>query len=295
MNQTRLETSYRSCRDLARRTARNFYLSFRGLPADHFDAMCALYAFLRLTDDLVDAPGPSADQRAGALDDWRDQLQRAASGCPLDGDDEVFPALADTIARYQIPTEYLVAVLDGVEMDLAMTGYETFAELERYCHHVAGAVGGCCIHVWGFHDPRAIATAMDCGTAFQLTNILRDLAEDIDMQRVYLPAEDLDRFGYTVADLAERRVNNAFRRLMQFEVDRAWSYYRRAEALFEYLEPRGRPILRAMLKVYTGLLGEIERRDGDVFTRPVRLPAWRKLLIAADAMLRRRWTSVRGS
>jgi 15-cis-phytoene synthase len=205
------------------------------------------------------------------------------------GEHPVFPALAEVVARHRIPHEYLFAVIDGVRDDLDPTGFETFDDLSRYCYHVAGAVGLCCIHVWGFRDERAIERAIDCGMAFQLTNILRDLGEDAGMGRIYLPREDLQRFDYTEHDLAAHCRDERFHRLMRFQVDRTKEYYRRAEELFDYLEPAGKPIYAAMLRIYGGLLAKIERRDYDVFSRRIRLPRWRKLLIALGAVVRYRW------
>jgi phytoene synthase len=201
----------------------------------------------------------------------------------------VFPALADVVRRHGIPPEHLAAVIDGVAMDLEPAGFETFGELADYCYHVAGAVGLCCIHVWGFHGGQAAGRAIDCGTAFQLTNILRDLGEDAAMGRVYLPREDLRRFGYSLDDLRAGRRTDAFRELMRFQVARAREHYARAERLFDDLDPPGRPIFAAMLRIYGGLLEEIERREYDVFSRRLRLPKWRKLWIAGDAIVRHRW------
>ena len=143
----------------------------------------------------------------------------------------------------------------------------------------------CCIHIWGFHGGEAAQRAIDCGTAFQLTNILRDVGEDADAGRVYLPAEDLQRFGVTVEDLIAQRCDDRFRALMAFEAERAKAFYASAEQLLPCLEPHGRPIMKAMLQIYGGLLGEIERRQFDVFSQHVSLPRWRKLWIAADALI----------
>jgi phytoene synthase len=140
--------------------------------------------------------------------------------------------------------------------------------------------------VWGFHDGRARDRAVDCGLAFQLTNILRDLGEDAAMGRVYLPGEDLRRFGLTAADVAGHCRDERFVELMKFEVERARSFYRRAEELFEYLEPPGKRVLSAMLRIYGGLLTRIERSGYDVYRRRIRLPAWRKLWIALDTVVR---------
>ena len=180
-------------------------------------------------------------------------------------------------------------MIDGVEWDLHPVEVATFEELERYCYHVAGAVGLCCIHVWGFReDPAVRQLAIDCGLALQLTNILRDLAEDADRGRIYLPREDLERFGYSPDDLHRRVRDRRFRDLMQFEVDRAKGYYARGERLLDHLAPTGKPILRAMLDIYGGLLREIERRDFDIYSQRVTLPKWQKLWYAGRAVLKQR-------
>lgn len=281
-----LDESYAYCRSLSRRTGENFYFSFLTLPAEKFRDMCVLYAFMRICDDIGDDDGLPIAERSRRLAEWRDGLQRA-----LEGDcsrHELFPALAELVGRYRIPPEHLLTVIDGVESDLDSPVFETFDDLSRYCYQVAGAVGLCCIHVWGFRDGRAIERAVDCGVAFQLTNILRDLGEDAAMGRIYLPREDLERFGYTADDIAAHRRDDRFRELMRFEVDRARSYYRRAEELFDQLEPAGRPIFSAMLRIYGGLLREIEGRDYDVYSRRISLSRWRKLRIALGAIVRHR-------
>ena len=205
------------------------------------------------------------------------------AGEPVD----VFPALADAVTGFGIPSAELEAVLDGMSMDLQPRTYATYADLRVYCDRVAGAVGRCCLHIWGFHDPAALETAEDCGLALQLTNILRDLGQDTSMGRVYLPQEDLRRFGVSVEDLVAGRVDERFRELMRFEVSRAREHYAASERLFEQIDPPGRPVLRAMLRVYGGLLGRIERVDYDVFTHTIRLPAWRKALVGVAAVLGR--------
>lgn len=282
-----LPESYAYCKALAQRTARNFYYSFLTLPADGFRDMCVLYAFMRVCDDISDDESLPVDTRLEQLRQWRGSLERALAG---EGFDHVlFPALADVVARHQIPREYLEAVIDGVGMDLQPGGFETFEDLRRYCYHVAGAVGLCCIHIWGFRDERARDAAVDCGIAFQLTNILRDLGEDAGRDRVYLPREDLCRFGYTESDLRNHLRNGHFVELMRFQVDRARGYFSAAERLFDYLEPAGKPVLSAMIRIYGGLLAQIEHHNYDVFARQIRLPGWRKAMISLDTIVRRRW------
>ena len=192
--------------------------------------------------------------------------------------------------RFDVPPELLFAVIDGVEMDLDRSRYQSFAELSEYCYRVASVVGLACIHIWGFRDPAALEPARQCGLAFQLTNILRDLKEDADRDRVYLPQEDLDRFGYTVADLKRGVRDGRFRALMQFEIERAEALYQQAAELEHWLEPAGRRIFSAMLATYAALLAEIKRRDGDVLSTRIRLNWWRKLQIAGRGLLQARHT-----
>jgi phytoene synthase len=294
-----LTESYEYCHELTQRTAHNFRFSFLTLSADRRRAMDALYAFNRITDDLGDEDDVSLELKRARLATWRQSLRFILSpGGDIDSnnvpgtgeigtfsDHPSHPAIADMVATYRIPLEYLFAVIDGVEMDLHPAEIVTFTDLQRYCYHVAGAVGLCCIHVWGFHDERAISLASDCGLALQITNILRDIGEDADLGRIYLPREDLERFGYSADDLRARVVNQQFHDLMRFQVDRARYYYARSEQLFEYLEPPGKPILRAMIDIYAGLLHQIERSNFDVFSKRASLPKWKKIWFAVRAMM----------
>lgn len=280
-----LADSYRFCQELAKRTAGNFYYTFLTLPRERFEAMCALYAFMRITDDLGDSD-ESLESRREALARWRQSLTVAVADGR--GDHALHPALVAVLRKYQVPAAYLHDVITGVEMDLRPVVFATFPDLERYCYHVAGAVGLACIHIWGFHDERAKAAAIECGLAFQLTNILRDLAEDADKGRMYLPAEDLARFNYGADEIAQRVRDERFQQLMQFETDRAQSYYSRAGRLLLYLDPPGVPIFEAMLGIYGGLLKAIVRRRFDVYSSRVRLSRWRKTFIAARALVKHR-------
>jgi phytoene synthase len=289
---SQLTASYSYCRRLARRSASSFYYSFWLLPRPQRQAMYALYAYLRQTDDWGDSAEPIESRRT-ALAGWRRSLERALDGrmeAPFDEQcaGRLWPALADCVRRFDVPPELLFAVIDGVEMDLDRSRYQSFAELSEYCYRVASVVGLACIHIWGFRDPAALEPARQCGLAFQLTNILRDLKEDADRDRVYLPQEDLDRFGYTVADLKRGVRDGRFRALMQFEIERAEALYQQAAELEHWLEPAGRRIFSAMLATYAALLAEIKRRDGDVLSTRIRLNWWRKLQIAGRGLLRAR-------
>ena len=275
-----LARSYAFCERLARREAANFYHAFRILPTEQRRSMCALYAFMRLTDDLADGPG-APDEKLGPLGDWRRQLSQALAGSYSH---PVHAALHHTMQAHAIPGEYLEAVLDGVEMDLAPVVFPTFADLYRYCYRVASVVGLACIHIWGFQDDRAKLHAEQAGIAFQLTNILRDLAEDAARDRIYLPREDLERFGYTEQELRRGERNDRFHALMRFQVDRARSYYAAASPLLSLLTPHGRAVYLVMLRTYRGLLDAIERRDYDVFSSRVRLSNWWKLGIVLRSL-----------
>jgi phytoene synthase len=269
---------------MARRSASNFYFTFFLLPAGQRRAMFALYAFLRHTDDLSDAHQP-ADQRSMALRRWRTSLDQALQGQGQGQFDSPFlPALADTVARYEIQPGHLHAVIDGVEQDLSTRRYETFAELQGYCHQVASAVGLACIQVWGFRGIEAFEPARQCGVAFQLTNILRDLKEDADRGRVYLPAEDFRRFDYSPDELARQVRDERLRALVRFQIARTEEFYEQGRELGRWLEPGGRRIFEAMHGAYRQLLAEIQRRDGDLFHKRVRLSRWRKLRVTLAAL-----------
>jgi phytoene synthase len=268
-----LAHSFAWCERLARREAANFYHAFRLLPRRQRLGMCALYSFLRVSDDLVDGPGPAPDRRQ-RLDDWRRRLDLALAGT---GSHPLHPALCDTVRTHGIPPEYLHAALDGVAMDLDVAHYDTFADLYLYCYRVASVVGLSCIHIWGFAQEQARPYAESAGVAFQLTNILRDLAEDAGRGRVYLPAEDLERFGYGPEQLCRGERGERFEALMRFEAERARGYYAAAAPLVPLLPPAGRAVFLVMLRTYAGLLDAIARRNFDVFGGRVRVSRWYKL------------------
>jgi phytoene synthase len=270
-----LRRSYTYCEQLARREAGNFYHAFRVLPNPQRRAMCALYAFLRIADDLSDASGEPAEKRL-PLANWRRGLEQSLQG---EYSHPLHAAFHDTVRTHHIPREYLDAVLDGVEMDLAPVSYATFEELRLYCYRVASAVGLACIHIWGFENERAKVYAEHAGIAFQLTNILRDLGEDAARGRVYLPREELMQFGYDEGRFACGVRDDRFRALMRFQVERARHYYDAAGPLVPLLRPAGRAVFLVMSRTYRGLLDAIEQRDYDVFSSRVCLSTWRKLLL----------------
>ncbi len=279
-----LRESYRFCNAVARREARNFYYAFLLLPRDRRNSMCALYAFLRHTDDLADEPGPAAE-KARALESWRRALDAALAGDA--GAWPGLPALADTVARHAIPPHLLHEVIEGVSMDIQPRGFATFDELADYCYHVASVVGLCCLHIWGYRSEggEAERLAEHCGIALQLTNILRDVRDDAREGRIYLPREDLARFGVEPEELtASGRPGDRIRELLAFEGRRAYEFYEDARRLVPLVDPVGRPVLRTIVGIYRALLDEIARRDYNVLDGRISLPPWRKIAIALGAI-----------
>jgi phytoene synthase len=277
MNQ--VEQSYRYCIKVARSRAKNFYYSFVLLSRQQRKAMCAIYAFMRYCDDLSDEPGSSRV----AVSKWREELSEALegrfSGHPL------WPAFHHTVRRFGIPHEYFHQMIDGIESDLEPRRIETFDELYGYCYHVASVVGLTIIHIFGFDTRSALPLAEKCGVAFQLTNILRDIREDAERGRIYIPAEDLRRFGVTEDDLRAGRRDEPFLRLMRFEAARARSYYNESAPLLELIHPRSKSSLLALISIYSRLLERIEGTNYDVFSRRVRLSLFEKSWIVVRAFV----------
>ena len=283
-----LQSSREFCHEVARRSRSSFYPAFALLPKAKRVAMESLYAFLRHTDDLGDAAAP-INARRQALRRWRTLLCDAVEGVDVSGlaesGDEPFvkllPALTDAMRSYGISAVLLATVIDGVDMDVEGRTYETFDELSQYCHCVASAVGLACIKIWGCRGREVYGLAGDCGLAFQMTNILRDLKEDAQQGRVYLPQRELAEFGYTADDLRAGVADERFARLMAFQIDRARRLYRSGAALYDHLERDGRRIFGMMFSTYYALLQRIARQSDAVLRGRVALLRWRKAAIAA--------------
>jgi phytoene synthase len=297
-----LEQSYEWCTQVAKAQAKNFYYSFLLLPAPQRRAMCAMYAFMRYCDDLsdgalggndagADAGSASAEDRAAAIGAWRRDLDLALIGRAPEH--PLWPAFVHAVKKYRIPHYYFFQMIEGVSSDLEPRRIRTFDELYDYCYHVASVVGLTIIHIFGFDDtdsPSALVLAEKCGVAFQLTNILRDVREDLEKGRVYLPAEDLDRFGVSVRGF-QPAAN--FAELMAFEAKRAREYYRESAPLIELIHPESRASLRALIGIYSRLLDRIVASNYDVLSRRIRVPAWEKVWILTRSQFKSRGSAGR--
>ena len=280
--ESEVELSYSECRRVARASASNFYYAFFMLPQAKRDALCALYAFMRLVDDVSDTVGSAADKQRG-LSHWRASLDAAAAGDV--SSHPILPAFADTIERFHIPARYFHDLISGAEMDLTVGEYPTFDRLREYCYRVAGTVGLTCLHVFGFDDPHAPDLAEKLGIAFQLTNILRDVPKDYEMGRVYLPLEDLAEFGVHPASMARGPLTPEMRGLLEFEAARARNYYREGVELIPLVHADARASLWALVRIYSTLLRRIEARGYEVFSERVRLSTPEKTGILLRARL----------
>ena len=294
---TSVADSYEECHRIARASHSNFYYAFFLLSKPKRDALAALYAFMRLVDDVSDENQSLLAKQRG-LAKWRAAFDEAVTGhsqlfdgnaaMPLPsetvyGEAEVLPALVDTMHRYKIPARYLHDLISGAEMDLMVRTYPTFDRLREYCYRVAGTVGLTCTHVFGFHDARALDLAEKLGLAFQLTNIIRDVHEDYKLGRVYLPEEDLQRYGVSSKDFGRSETTLGVRELLRFEAERAWQLYEEGSALLGLIDTDSRGALWLLVHTYSALLGRIELLDFAVFGERVRLSKAEKMMFIAKA------------
>jgi squalene synthase HpnC len=292
-----LAESYEQCQRIARASHSNFYYAFFLLPKPKRDALAALYAFMRLVDDVVDE-GADVFAKQRGLAKWRAALDQyitgqdhvfdgnaamAAPALSLSGASEVLPALVDTTQRYKMPARYLHDLISGAEMDLTVKTYPTFDRLREYCYRVAGTVGLTCTHVFGFRDARALDLAEKLGLAFQLTNIIRDVHEDYKLGRVYLPEEDLQRYGVSPEGFGRNEATLGVRELLRFEAERAWQLYEEGSALLGLIDADSRGALWLLVHTYSALLGRIELLDFAVFGERIRLSKAEKMVFIAKA------------
>jgi 15-cis-phytoene synthase len=276
----KLEAAFRACRGVAWRNASNFACIEWLLPLDQRRGMQALYAFARRCDDIADSPEP-LDHRRRQLAAWREQLRRALAG---QAEDPILVALADTVSRFVVPQHLLWRIVEGVAMDLNHSGYASYADLRRYGEHVASAVGLSCLAIWGCRDDEAILPAADCGVAFQLTNILRDLQEDGRRGRIYLPHDELARFGVAPIDWLGDVGTQNLRDLLTFQCQRAAGLFAAGLRTERYLDLGPQRVFRLMWTTYRALLARIERNPLIVLRRRVCLSLPTKLFLASKLL-----------
>jgi phytoene synthase len=286
---TELEQAYAECRRVAHRSGPNFSVGFRFLPRAKRDAVYATYAFCRFIDDAVDE-NRSGDVRE-RLDRWEDELECCYSGAPTH---PIAIALADSAERYPIPKSAFAGLIEGCRMDLVKNRYADFAELMVYSDLVATTISTMSLAIFGYRAEEAVARGRDLATAFQLTNILRDVGDDIDKDRIYLPADEMARFGVSEEDLRQKRVTPGFQELMKFQVERVRAHYRDADPLLDLIDPDARRCTCLMGSVYYRVLGRIETSGYHVFGRRIGLSAFEKISLVARTYLEKapRWVNI---
>jgi phytoene synthase len=293
-----LNHAYAVCRGIARRAAKNFYYGFIVLPAEKRNALSAVYAFMRHADDIADEPGADAQQKRQKMQEWLEAAKAVFDGKPTD--DPVLMALGDAQKKFKIPPELFEKLVYGTSLDLEIPSVpgqpavvcQTFEDLKHYCYYVASVVGLVCIRIFGYEDSKAEFLAEDCGLAFQLTNIIRDIKEDATMGRIYIPEEDLARTNLTAASfapaaLADPAKVQQLRPALEYEAERARKYYESAKWLMELIEEDSRAALWVLVEIYSRLLRKITERNYDVLTERVRLSTWEKLKVLGRGFVMR--------
>lgn len=291
-----LEDSYELCRKITAKYSKTFYIGTMLMQPQKRQAIWAIYVWCRRTDELVDGPR-AAQTTPETLEHWEEQLESIFAGHPIDDADV---ALVDALHHFPVGIQPFREMIEGQRMDLYRSRYQTFEELELYCYRVAGTVGLMTTPVMGI-DPAGSTTPWDCyqnasvdptqeavalGIANQLTNILRDVGEDARRDRIYIPLDDLALFDYTEADLFDSVIDERWRELMRFQIQRARKFFASAESGIGYLCPDARFPVWAALLLYRGILDEIERNDYDVFNRRAYVSSRRKLMYLPVARLR---------
>jgi phytoene synthase len=304
-----IEAAYTTCRAIAKREAKNFYYSFVALPPHKRDAMCAIYAFMRRADDISDDETRDHAARREELARWT-KAWREGGPADVAPSDPVFVAVRDAQQRFAIPDELLEQLIQGTAMDLqpeaenrrgadGLDRFANFNDLYRYCYYVASVVGLVCIRIFGYQNRAAEKLAEETGIAFQLTNILRDVREDAERGRVYIPADELEASGTSAAALAAVRggsgLSDAQRLVLAGVARRARAYYQSADRLLPLIDADSRPALRVLVKIYSRLLSRIEAQRFDVFTTRVQVPTWQKVAILVGGMARMFALRLRGA
>jgi phytoene synthase len=289
-----LGRSYELCHEIAKREARNFYYSFLTLSRTKRNAMYAIYSWMRRLDDLADdAASPFEAEKA--VQQWKElthekldrssRLNGSLEPKGMSSTEDLWPALVDTVQRFKIPHHYFDEIIEGALMDQNITRYHSFEDLYQYCYRVASVVGLVCLRVFEFTNPQAEKNGEWLGIAFQLTNILRDVREDAERGRIYLPLSDLKEYGISEEDILEKRWSASLHDYFKSFSEKIESYYEKARPITGLVAKESRPTLKIMTEIYHGILDDIKRLDYQIFERRARVPTWKKFAIVAKYQL----------
>lgn len=279
----KLDIAYKHCRNITKSFAKTFYFTSFFLPVEKRKSSYAIYAFCRYMDDLVDRrdiiqskDSTEKENIIIAINTWKNDLRSVYNGDFIDN--PIMIAWKDTLSKYDIPEKYPNELIDGVNMDLTVKRYENFEMLKEYCYKVASVVGLMSIQIFGYTDADAFKYAIDMGTAMQLTNILRDIKEDAQNNRIYIPKNELEEFGYSEDDLMNYTFNDNFKKLMKFQIERADEYYSKADEGIKLIEKDSRLTVGLMSRNYRKILHEIKANNFDIFSKRNYVPLYKKLI-----------------
>ncbi|RME89078.1 MAG: phytoene/squalene synthase family protein [Planctomycetota bacterium] len=276
------QKSYQLAKEITKKGAKNFGFAFIFLPKKHQKAMEAIYSFARLVDDIADQENIPRETKKKQLEECRKNLQDAIhgeTGAPL------FLALSDTIQRFQIPEKYFFELIEGMEMDFYKTRYATFKELWKYCYHVASVVGLISLEIFGYKTPKAKELGISMGIALQLTNIIRDIEEDLERNRIYLPSQEMEKFRITEEELFAKKMTPKLKKFLHFQVERAKEYYSKSASLFPLIPRNTRYCPLALWDIYRHILMEIEKEDFEIFGKRIGISKGKKISLALNAWL----------
>jgi phytoene synthase len=283
LDKRKLDIAYKHCRNITKTFAKTFYFTSLFLPEEKKKSAYAVYAFCRYMDDLVDRgevihnkDNSERERIMRAINTWKNDLRSVYNGDFIDN--PIMIAWKDTLSKYDIPEKYPNELIDGVNMDLTTKRYDNFEQLKEYCYKVASVVGLMTIQIFGYADKEAFKFAVDMGIAMQLTNILRDIKEDAEKNRIYIPADDLRNFDYSEEDLLNLKMNENFKKLMKFQIERAEEYYSNADEGIKLIEKDSRLTVGLMSRNYHKILHEIKSNNYDVFSRRNYVPLYKKLI-----------------
>lgn len=277
-----IKNAYKHCRLITKKEAKNFFYAFITLPQKKRDAIYATYAFCRHCDDAVDR-NTSLDMKLHTLGELREHLESTYAGKPKG---YVFTALGHAANTHNIPQGYFQEVINGVEMDLTIDRYQTFEDLKLYCYRVASAVGLICLEIFEYKDPIAIQYAIDLGVAMQLTNIIRDVREDLHQNRIYLPIEDMEKYGFSESDLLNGTNRKAQKCFIKFQVNRARDNFQTGLRILPYLPARSRACPSILAQLYMHILDRVEKNDFNVFDSRIELSNTEKLVVMVTTWMR---------